>query len=574
MTRDVEFNVTASDKTGTALASAEAKFAASQERIVAINKAAQKKIQSDNDESAARIGRRLEQVFGSAAPKLSAKLAEVFGAASANGAPILAGAAVAAAPLIGATISAAIIGGAGVGGVIGGIMLVKDDPRVSAAGKQLGENMFSGLKEDAQVFVDPVLSSIGEIDEAFQDLRPRVKSIFEDSSAFVGPLTEGALRATDGILRGFQKLVSKAEPVMDQLGDSIGDIGDATGDMLEMIAGGSEGAAAALEDITQDMTILIRTTGLLVRGLTEVYGFMQKIGLTTALMGPLGQAMDVYQKVTGKASEETDHLREGLDLAAKEWDRNQEGIETTNQYLADSQKLMDDAEQAARDLTRANGALYDSETDVAGALAKATQARKDNGRTLDANTTKGRANRDALSSVAKALQAQYDNTVKVNGQGPKTVAAGEALRAKFIQVATSFTGSADKARALANQILGIPAKKDARIDVKSNAAAASKAAKDALNSVHSKTITVTVKVNQSQLNKIERQLGGKALLAADQSFAVSDTSGSSRIGGPTPVSVSNNVSVSLDGAPFAAMTVRTVEASARRSAHRAKVGKR
>lgn len=62
-----------------------------------------------------------------------------------------------------------------------------------------------------------------------------------------------------------------------------------------------------------------------------------------------------------------------------------------------------------------------------------------------------------------------------------------------------------------------------------------------------------------------------AAFAGGGSFGMSGGS-RSRSGGPTPVNV--DVGVSLDGAPFYAMTARTVTAAEKRSAWRTKVGKR
>jgi hypothetical protein len=576
--RDVEYNITASDKSGTALAAAEAKFKASQDRIDKINKSHADKRQGTLDESAAKIGRNLETVFGKAAPKLAQSLASGFATAGEASGPLLAAGLAAAAPLLGAVISAGIIGGAGVGGVIGGVMLAAKDPRVAGAGKALGENMLSSLQQDASVFIEPVLQGIGQIDAAFERLRPRIQRVFSNSSKFVAPLTDGVIRATDGILRGFEKLTDKAGPVIDQLSDSMGDLGDATGDALETIAGGSDDAATALKDVTDSLSTLIRVSGFVIRGLTEIYGWMDKLKLTTALLGPIGMVYDLFTSGTEEATKATDEHKRAMDLLAQSYERDQEGIETTNKYLADSQKLMDDAARAADDLTQANLSLYDSETSMAKALANATAARKENGRTLDVNTEKGRANRDVLSSVAKAAKSEYDAFVQVNGVGPKSAAVADTLRGKFVALATSMGASKTEANRLASSILGIPGKKDVKIEARSNAAQVSKETKQQINSINSRTVTVTVNVNASKLASVENRLnrlGGSMYNSAGQTWAALDSqSGNARTGGPSPVTLTNEVSVSLDGRPFYAATVRAVEASAARSAWQARVGKR
>jgi hypothetical protein len=579
MARDVEYNITASDRSGAALAAAEAKFKASQEHIDKINKEHSDKRQKDLAESAASIGRRLETVFGATAPKLAQSLAGGFAQAGEMAGPLLAAGVAAAAPLLGAVVSAGIIGGAGVGGVIGGVLLAAKDPRVAGAGKQLGENMLSSLKQDASVFIEPVLQGIGQIDAAFERLRPRIQKIFSNSSQFVAPLTDGVIRATDGILRGFQKLTDKAGPVIDQLSDSIGDLGEATGDALSTISGGSESAAKGLGDVTDKLSLLIRTSGFVIRGLTEVYGAMDKLKITTTLLGPLGQVYDLFTHGSDEATKAADEHKRALGLLADSYERDQEGIERTNQYLADSQKLMDDAAAAAADLTNSNRSLYDSETNVAAALARATEARKENGRTLDVNTAKGRANRDALSSVARAARDEYDAFVKVNGVGPKSAALADTLRGKFIALAEKMGASKTQANNLANSILGIPGKKDVKITANAKPAIdGARSAQSAINGVHGRNVSVNVIVNDARLRSVENRLnrlGGSMYGAAGQSWAAVDgSSGNARTGGPAAVTLTSQVNVNLDGRPFHAATVAAVQASERRNSWRAKVGTR
>jgi hypothetical protein len=578
MPRDVEYNVTANDKSGSALTSAENRFKASQERIDKINKEHGEKRQKDLDESSAKIGRNLERVFGATAPKLAQSLAGGFATAGEAAGPLLAAGLVAAAPLLGAVVSAGIIGGAGVGGVIGGALLAAKDPRIKAAGKTLGENLLADLQQDATPFIEPLLQAIGQVDAAFDRLRPRIQNVFKNSAQFVAPLTDGVIRATDGILRGFEKLTSKAGPVIDQLSDSVGDLGEATGDALSTIAGGSESAAKGLGDVTDKLSTLIRVSGFVVRGLTEIYGWMDKLKITTTLLGPIGQVYDLFTHGTEDATKATDEHKRSMDLLAQSYQRDQEGIDRTNQYLADSQKLMDDAAAAANELTNSNRSLYDSETSLGRALENANKARKENGRTLDANTEKGRANRDALSGVAKAARDEYDAFVKVNGVGPKSAALADTLRGKFIALAEKLGASKTQANNLANSILGIPGKKDVKITATSNAAQVSKETKDHLNSVHSKTVSLTVQVNASRLASVENRLnrlGGSMYGAAEPSWAAVDgRGGTARTGGPTPVTLTSEVSVNLDGRPFHAATVAAVQASEQRNSWRARVGTR
>lgn len=584
MARDVEFDVTAEDKTGSALAAAERHFEESQKRIDKINKDHTTKRQKDLDESAARIGRRLESVFGKAAPKLAQSLATSIGSAG----PAIAAAGAAIAPFLGATISAGIIGAAGAGGVIGGVLLAARDPRVSAAGTKLGQTLLGNLEKDAAPFVEPLLKAVDTVENRFQQMNGRISSIFSHSAGFLGPLVDGVLGGVDGILRGFDALVRRGKPVMDALGHSFTIIGDSIGNAFETISGGSEDAATALEYTARTIGAVIEGVGYLVRGLTELFGVItylpsKMIGVSDALsrLTGIGRQYNLETEHTADSSVRATDATAGLVNKVQglyyTYDTTGAAADRTNKYLEDSADQMADTAQAARDLITANHALYDSETNLGAATDAATKARKENGRTLDANTEKGRANRDALSAVASAAQAEYDAFTRVNSAGPKTAALAETLRGKFIALAQKLGASKTEANNLANSILNIPGKKDVKIEAKSNAATISRETKDALNSIHSKTVSLTVNVNASRLASIENRLnrlGGSMYNAGGSTWAALDSnSGAARTGGPTPVNVNSNINVALDGAPFYAMTVRAVEARSNRDAWRQKVGR-
>lgn len=576
MARDVEFDVTANDKTGSALTAAERHFEESQKRIDKINKDHSVKRQKDLDESAAKIGRRLETVFGKAAPKLAQSLASSFESAG----PAIGAAAAALAPFIGANISAAIIGGAGGLGVIGGVILASRDPRVAAAGTTLGKTLLSSLEGDATPFIEPVLKAIDTVENRFQQLNGRISSIFSHSSGFLAPLVDGALDGIQGILRGFDALVRRSGPVIDVIATGFGQLGNDIGDAFEIISGGSEDAATAFEMFFKGVGATIKVIAYLIRGLTELYGVISYIP------GKAIEASEALGRMVGIGNEQVDTSIRATDATAGLVNKigglgyayavSGEAMDRTNQYLTDSETAMAGAAQAARDLITANHTLYDSETNLGAAVAAATKARKENGRTLDANTEKGRANRAALSAVASAAQAEYEAFTRVNGEGPKSVAVGEKLRAKFIKTAEAFGAGKTEANNLANSIINIPSKKDVKIEAKSNAATISRETKDALNSIHSKTVSVTVNVNASRLASVERRLnalGGSNFAAGGTWAALDGNSGVARTGGPSEVNVNNAVSVSLDGAPFYAITVQAARERSERDAWRQKVGR-
>lgn len=584
MARDVEFNITASDRTGTALAAAERKFAATQDRIDQINKKHTKDRDEEWFKSAARIGRNLEEVFGKTAPKLvqtlAGQLATLGEASGPIGAGITAGlavAAAAAAPAVGATISAAVIGGVAGGGVIGGVLLAVKDPRVQQAGKRLGAGLMASLQEDASGFIGPVLNSISKIEDRFIRLNGRIKNIFSGASGFLDPLVDGALNGVTLIILGVEKLVSRAGPVMDALGRSFEIIGAAIGEALDMVSQNSDDAASALEAVAHVIAGLIIVTAGIIRGLTKLYGVMRTIGAGAEEITNKFKKVD---KATAGAVEGAKLQAASLDRLTFEQDKTAQSAEdaaATTDALTDAFKTV---KAAADSLITSNRSLFRSETDVQAAFDDATESVKKNGRTLDANTASGRANRDALARVAESAQANYDAFVKLNGTGPASAHLAESLRAGFIKTAMQMGANRKAAEEYANKLLGIPSRRETQLTIQKAAALnAVKAVQTAVNALKGKSIHISVGVSYAQVGEAAIAIGKLLRMgsSASGSFDFARTgegAGSFRTGGPTPVSVSNNVRVDLDGTPFYAMSVQASRDGDRRSAWRAHAGRR
>ncbi len=118
MARDVEFNVTASDRTGSALAAAERRFQDTGRRI-------SQQQERDN----AKTTKGLIEAAKKASPGIIGSLSTAFSTGGKAGGPAIVAALAATAPVIGALISGALLRGAGVGRVIGGVVLAARDPR-------------------------------------------------------------------------------------------------------------------------------------------------------------------------------------------------------------------------------------------------------------------------------------------------------------------------------------------------------------------------------------------------------------------------------------------------------------
>ena len=192
--------------------------------------------------------------------------------------PVLVGVGIAAAPLIGAAISAAIIGGAGVGGVIGGALLASKDPRVQAAGKELGSSLLNRLEIRANVFVDPVLAGIKQIEAGFDGASDDIGRIFANTSKFVQPLTAGVVSFLQHVTHGIADLTDSAGPVIDVISHGIDGLGQAIEGVFEDLKDNGVDAAVALDSVFKTLEVTIMAVGGAINLLTETYGFLAQVG--------------------------------------------------------------------------------------------------------------------------------------------------------------------------------------------------------------------------------------------------------------------------------------------------------
>lgn len=383
------------------------------------------KFMMPSDEDASDAGRSLVQ-----------KLAEGFktGSAALKGAavPVLAGAAIAAAPLIGSAIGAAVLGAVGVGGIIGGIALAANDPRVADAGAALGDALAAefGAHGAAEPFVAPLLDSIAILKASTKDAAKDARAAFATIAPVLRPLTLGLAEATDRFLPRLTRGLEGAKPVVRALGEIIPDIAEAVGDLVETIAEDSDGAVlalAALRDITVE---LLGGFGNIVYGLQQIYEWsVRSTEAATSWAKELVGGGEAGQILVGGLN---DYLREHLGLL----DRSKDG---SNDFAGSVDNIGESAEETA---AKVKG-LKDAIDELFGktmSLDQATLAYKrgfkelnkeltEGKRTLDLNTEAGQDNEE---SVLRRIQ-QLEDLRKANANSNMGVDAANRLYEKHIE---------------------------------------------------------------------------------------------------------------------------------------------
>ncbi|WP_394289511.1 hypothetical protein [Microbacterium sp.] len=159
-----------------------------------------------------------------------------------------------------------------------------------------------------------------------------------------------------------------------------------------------------------------------------------------------------YEKQAASAKWES----EGLSGTLGTLESRTAALAATTQAEADALRESVDAMREKRsEAIRA----FNAETNYHAALDDATQSLKDNGRTLDITTEKGRANRTALAGIAAAWNDLSD--------AEKNAAGGSRqARKAFIDTAESMGMTREEARKLARQLFEIPTKRMTDVGIK------------------------------------------------------------------------------------------------------------
>ncbi|MFF3511528.1 phage tail tape measure protein [Streptomyces sp. NPDC002573] len=142
----------------------------------------------------------------------------------------------------------------------------------------------------------------------------------------------------------------------------------------------------------------------------------------------------------------------------------------TQGQLDDEAQSAKGLEQSIMALNTAHRSAFDAETAFHQAIADAKQAIKDNGRTLDINTDAGRKNRDVLSQLAAKTEDLVDKKLKEKTSWDQVDKTYQQGRKNLIDVATAMTGSKEKAKELADELLKAPEAKKLQITVDKKAA--------------------------------------------------------------------------------------------------------
>lgn len=401
-----------------------------------------------------------------------------------------------ASPLIAAAIGGAITAGIGLAGIGAGVALAFQDARIQSAANAMWERFTGQAERSARFFVQPVLRAIDVISGAFDRFAPRIDRIFAAIAPYVDDLAHGISGFLDALGPGLEAAFGNAGPLLQVVAEFLPIIGDAFGQFLELVSS-SPGVIAGLVGAFQIAADLLIYTGEAIKFLSDRFAdFVYFLDSLPDAIVPDGIQQDVDEMIAAMERSEEPSAKFGQGLFK---------IKTEGAGAAKS----------ATDLTASLNTFFGTALtamDVAirfeESLDGVTASFKENGRNIDINTAKGRANVSAVNDTIKAAIAARDAKIKETG----SVVAGNSVYSTYISRLRATLTAAGLTEGQINDLIGayddIPPGVSTDVSAPGLSSALSQA--EALQRLLSSINSQSVRIRQAGRNGSSGGVGGYA----------------------------------------------------------------
>lgn len=277
-------------------------------------------------------------------------------------------AAVALLPVLAGAAAAAVLGAAGAGGIVGGIMLAKDDPIIKQAATHLGNNFKDELNRSAVgTFQKPILDSFKVLESGSKTAAVSIGLIFKNVAPYIRPLAEDINMAANAILGSLADASGKAGPVLLALGGTIVTVADGFSQFVNILSDGGPQAASTLNMIagaTKD--VMVQTANFL--------NVINKASSNPWLTGPIFQLLRKHFDSAAQGSKNLGDVTNTMAVAMTDAQRAAQGEEAA----------MDELAKQLKGQTDPVFALLNAQRKLASAHKAAAAEAKKNGTNTDA----------------------------------------------------------------------------------------------------------------------------------------------------------------------------------------------
>lgn len=398
-------------------------------------------------------------------------------------------------PAIGAIAGSGLVAGFGAGLAGLGIMFAAKSEAVQATWKRTLAQAGADMRLLSKPFESTLINIATYFRRTVDAFNPALGKAFESMAPVIDRFADRFLKSTQKLIPAIAPIASAFGAVLDSLSPAIdrmlGKLSKGLADLSRSVEKGPEGLAdmvdgigdlivnaldliRILNDVNTAFTTLTHGTSLVEVTMAGLNGLLAPLLVTFSALAKVLDLVNAAVGNTGKdvagagasmsaAANETAKLAAGLQAggdAAKHAADPIQGIGQKAETAADKFKRQASATDAlVQSLFRLQGlALTLSGAQIAfqAAVDAATASIKENGKSLNINTEKGRANKQALDAVAKSANDQTESMIR-SGKGTDAAGiAAEKSKANFIRLAQQMGATKPQAEAMARSMIAIP----------------------------------------------------------------------------------------------------------------------
>lgn len=323
--------------------------------------------------------------------------------------------------------------------------------------------------------------------------------------------------------------VAEAKAQTDAYAATLDELGNRTEKTAETIATSLASSTESWVDGSATVIDLADQVGIATEDLTGyILGEADAIDRVDSALQDYIDGASLWDKANATSSSTAGSLRRELDRQAESLTEAERRTAQEARAKAESSAAAESLTGATADLTgetveyvdvlgeaisaqqtAANGALglRDAQRAAEAAVDDATESLKENGRTLDITTAKGRQNQAALDAIADSGWDLIES-MHANGASQREIQdVMSTTRSRFIKTAESMGASKKEARRLADQLGLIPKNVTADVTVNASGALSTIATIDnSLRNLNGKTVTAAVVMRR--LGQVEMAAGG------------------------------------------------------------------
>lgn len=393
----------------------------------------------------------------------------------------VAAAAAVAAPAVGAVAAGGVVAGFGAGLAGLGVVFAAQNAEVKAVWSKTLADMGAQMRVLSKPFESTLVAMSVVARRTFDSFKPSLDRAFKKLAPSLTAFGDQVGRALEG-------LAPAVEPLADAFAAVLRSLGPAMQSAVQNVSKGLQDLAKSVKESPDGLADLVKGTGDLVksgldliRTLNDVNAAFERItggtslvdvvmkaaqgqigGVTLALKGltaPITGADALLQKLglrTKDAGDSADTFSTNLLSAVEEAKKGAKPVETLAQKF---ERQWQATQKANTELFRNSGLLLTlsgASINYEQAVDDATEAVKQNGKTLDITTAAGRANKTALDNLASAANSQTEAMRNAGDGNVKAAKHAEESRKAFVKHAVQMGMSKKEAEKLAAELIAIP----------------------------------------------------------------------------------------------------------------------